>query len=91
MATFGGELLHKDLVEIAAAYLFYLVCDHPCVDGNKRIGLAAALAFLRRNKHPVTHGTESLYALTMLVANGQLTKQQVTDHLRAIIDAPEAP
>ena len=46
---FGGEYLHHDLFEMAAAYLFHIVMDHPFVDGNKRAGTAAARVFLRLN------------------------------------------
>lgn len=45
-STFDGKLLHDDLFEIAAAYLFHIVNNHPFVDGNKRTGTAAALIFL---------------------------------------------
>jgi death-on-curing protein len=45
-AGFGGVYLHEDLAAMAAAYLFSLVKNHPFVDGNKRAGLATALAFL---------------------------------------------
>jgi len=48
-ATFGRELLHASLDEQAAAYLFYLVKNHPFVDGNKRTGLVAMLVFLGLN------------------------------------------
>lgn len=36
-AMFGGQYLHADLYDMAAAYLFHLV--KPFVDENKRIGL----------------------------------------------------
>jgi len=42
-ASFGGELLHRDLFEMAAAYLYHIVENHPFIDGNKRTGAAAAL------------------------------------------------
>ena len=48
-ASFGGEPLISDPVEIAAAYLFYLCSNHPFVDGNKRVGLASCLVFLEIN------------------------------------------
>jgi hypothetical protein len=35
-ATFGGRLLHETLFDMAAAYLFHIVQNHPFVDGNKR-------------------------------------------------------
>ena len=36
-ATFGGQYLHTDLSEMAAAYLFHLVQNHPFIDGNKPV------------------------------------------------------
>lgn len=44
-----GEPLLTDPVEIAAAYFFYLCRNHPFVDGNKRVALAACLVFLSEN------------------------------------------
>ena len=40
-ATFGGEWLHPTLFDMAAAYLFHLVENHPFLDGNKRVGAKA--------------------------------------------------
>lgn len=37
------------LSELAAAYAFGLVRNHPYVDGNKRIALIVMVAFLERN------------------------------------------
>jgi death-on-curing protein len=48
-ATFGGEYLHKNLYEMAAAYLFHIARNHPFIDGNKRTGAAAAAVFLLMN------------------------------------------
>ena len=48
-ATFAGERLHTDLFEMAAAYAFHICQNHPFLDGNKRVGLAAALVFLDLN------------------------------------------
>ena len=48
-AGFGGEYLHADLFEMAAAYLFHIVQNHPFLDGNKRAGAVAALVFLDVN------------------------------------------
>ena len=44
--SFGGVMLHKDIYEMAAAYLFHLVENHPFIDGNKRSGAMAAIVFL---------------------------------------------
>jgi len=48
-ATAFGQLLHGDLFEMAAAYLFHIVKNHAFVDGNKRTALLAALVFLDIN------------------------------------------
>lgn len=44
-----GEYLYPGLCDKAAAYLFYIVKNHPFNDGNKRTGAAAAQMFLRIN------------------------------------------
>ena len=33
-ASFAGEFLHKDVFEMAAAYLYHIVQNHPFLDGN---------------------------------------------------------
>ena len=43
MAGVREKYLHGDLFEMAAAYLYHIVQNHPFVDGNKRTGLVAAL------------------------------------------------
>ena len=59
MAQFGGQYLHADIFEMAAAYLFHLANNHAFVDGNKRTALAAALVFLDANGYEVAdEGTE---------------------------------
>jgi death-on-curing protein len=48
-AAFEGRYLHGDLFEMAAAYLFHITCNHPFLDGNKRVGTVAAIVFLELN------------------------------------------
>lgn len=50
-ATAFGELLHADLFEMAAAYLFHIVKNHAFLDGNKRTALVKSDAE-RQNAHP---------------------------------------
>lgn len=49
-ATYGGEALIEDVIDIAAAYLFYLCRNHPFSDGNKCTALATSLVFLEANE-----------------------------------------
>ncbi|PYK81518.1 MAG: type II toxin-antitoxin system death-on-curing family toxin [Verrucomicrobia bacterium] len=48
-SSFGGKSPYVDLIDIAAAYLFYLCHNHSFLDGNKRTAMAAAIVFLRLN------------------------------------------
>jgi death-on-curing protein len=83
-ASFGGHLAHDGLFAMAAAYLFHLVSNHPFVDGNKRIGLIAALVFLDLNGVSIAHPSEALYELTMGVAEGRIDKAAVAAELERI-------
>lgn len=76
-ATFGGQFLHGSLHEIAAAYLFHLVRDHPFIDGNKRVGLAVLLTFLGLNFHWLDADADELEQLLRSVAAGRTTKAEV--------------
>ena len=76
MASFGGEFLHQDLFEMAAALLVSLVGNHPFVDGNKRTGLAAMLVFLELNEYSVDE-SHALVDITLAVASGSMSKAQV--------------
>ena len=80
-ASFGGEFLHKDLFEMAAAYLYPIVQNHPFIDGNKRTG-AAAIIFLAMNGVELEAGEEGLVDLTLAVAEGKAGKQQIAEFFR---------
>ncbi len=84
-ASFGGTSPYKDLVEVAAAYLFYLCRNHPFLDGNKRTALGACLVFLRLNGiEPQPDGPE-WEELTLDVAASRLDREQTTARLRALL------
>ncbi len=81
-ATFDGSYLHRDLFEMAAAYLFHIVQNHPFVDGNKRTGTAAALVFLDLNGIETEIEDGALVDHVLAVAQGQIAKSEVADFLR---------
>lgn len=85
-ATFGGELLHRDIFEMAGAYLYHIVANHPFLDGNKRAGLLAALVFLDTNGITIEHGSDDLYTLTMAIAEGRMGKDEAARELRRIAE-----
>jgi len=47
--TFGGQPLYPSVQLRAAHLLYFLIKDHPFLDGNKRIGTLLFLEYLRRN------------------------------------------
>ncbi len=84
-ATFGGESPYADIVEIAAAYLFYICRNHPFVDGNKRAALGACIVFLRLNGvEPAPDGPD-WEALTLAVAASEANREQATARLRQLL------
>jgi death-on-curing protein len=90
-ATFGGEFLHTSIPAMAAAYLFHLCQNHPFVDGNKRVGANAAIAFLLLNDCEPTFEEEELADLVLSVASGSLSKPGLIEifesHCRPLEDA----
>jgi death-on-curing protein len=81
-ATYEGLYLHSEVVEQAAAYGFHLAQNHPFLDGNKRIALAALLVFLEINGRSLRVEQESLYAVMMSVAEGRLSKPGLAGWIR---------
>jgi death-on-curing protein len=77
-ATFGGEFLHPSIAAMAAAYLFHITQNHPFIDGNKRVGANAAIAFLLLNDVEPTFDEDGLVELVLGVAQGQISKAEVT-------------
>lgn len=82
-ATFSGQFLHADLWEMAAAYLFHLVQNHPFIDGNKRVGAVAADVFLTLNGLMLTASQDSYADLVLSVARGETSKSAVAEFFRA--------
>ena len=44
------ERMYRTIFHQAAAYLFFILKNHPFIDGNKRTALATAVTFLEWNK-----------------------------------------
>jgi len=84
-AGYAGESAYADVVEIAAAYLFYLCRNHPFVDGNKRTALAACLVFLRLNGIEPKPDAVEWEELTLAVAAGTVDRDGTTVRLRKLL------
>jgi len=78
----GNQYFHADLFEMAAAYLFHIVRNHPFVDGNKRTGVTAALVFLEMNGIQIRASDEALIKTVLAVAEGKLQKGALAEFFR---------
>jgi len=86
-ATMMGRPLISDRIEIAAAYLFYLCCNHPFIDGNKRTALASCLVFLETNELLPTKKlpTEDWETFVLDIAASRINRDETTARLRKLL------
>lgn len=80
--SFGGQDLYPTLAEKAAALSFSLINNHPFVDGNKRIGHAAAEVFLIVNGFEIDADVDEQERVVLAVAAGEMSRDQWTQWLR---------
>jgi death-on-curing protein len=78
-AYFYGQ---GDLFDIAAAYAFHLAEAQAFIDGNKRTGIGAALAFLEVNGVRITADDNMLYNAMIDIAKKRLNKAGLAAVLR---------
>lgn len=77
-----GQEVYPTLEEKAAHLLYFLVKDHPFVDGCKRIAATLFLEFLNRNNVLVRAGkmiiaNDTLVAITVLTAESKPEEMEV--------------
>jgi len=75
MQAFGGSDVYETLEEKAGHLLYFMVKNHPFVDGNKRSGAFAFIWFLRKSgvKGAQNINPAGLTALTLLIAESDPT------------------
>jgi len=87
-SSFGGKSPYADLVEIAAAYLFYICKNHPFVDGNKRTAMVAAIVFLRLNGIEPLPDSAKWERLMLDVAASKIDHATTIQRLRKLLKRP---
>lgn len=88
-ASFDGQRVYPDAVHMAAALVESLVCNHALVDGNKRLGLACLIVFLRLNGRRLTMTNDQAYDLIYAVASGALRSvEDIATALRPMVKDP---
>jgi death-on-curing protein len=84
-ATVFGQSPYADIIEVAAAYLFYLCRNHPFRDGDKRAAMTAAIVFLRLNGIAPRPDGLVWESLVLDVAASRLDRTQTTQRLRKLM------
>ena len=65
--------------QLAGAYTFGLIKNHPFHDGNKRTGLVVAETFLDLNGYQLNADDQDCYRIMMGVASGELSEEQLCE------------
>ena len=78
--------LYPSIEEKAANLLYFLIKDHPFVDGCKRIGASIFLEFLNKNKHLIIDGKQiisdsALVAITLMIAESRPEEKETMVNL----------
>ena len=80
-ATFDGLELYPTLVDKATLTSYLLICNHPFVDGNKRIGHAVMEVLLVLNGFEINADVDEQEQLILQVADGMLSREEFTNWL----------
>ena len=95
--TFGGEPLYPSAQARAAHLLYFVIKDHPFLDGNKRIGTLLFLEYLRRNglltrvDGSPRLGDNAMVALTLLIAESEAAQKELMVRLVLSLLGDETP
>ena len=83
LQSFGGQELYPTLIEKAAALGFFLVANHPFIDGNKRVGHAALEVTLILNGFEIDAAVEEQERVIIAVASGESSREELTAWLES--------
>jgi prophage maintenance system killer protein len=95
--TFGGEPLYPSVQARAAHLLYFVIKDHPFLDGNKRIGTLLFLEYLRRNGLLMrADGSprledNAMVALALLIAESEAAQKELMVRLVLSLLGDETP
>jgi death-on-curing protein len=78
LQVFAEQELYPSLAEKAAALGFFLIQNHPFVDGNKRAGHAALETVLILNGYELSCAVDEQEQIILAVASGELGRLPFT-------------
>ncbi len=77
-----GSYIHVGIFDMAAAYFFHIIKNHPFLDGNKRTGVLATLTFLEKNGIIIETDFDSLVNLALETASADISKEHIAQFLK---------
>lgn len=88
--TWGGSPVYPNVETRAAHLLYFVIKDHPFLDGNKRIGSLLFLHYLNKNRRPLLEKS-ALVALALLIAESDPKHKEVIIRLVANLMEEASP
>jgi len=83
LAAYG----EPSVFDLASAYAFGIVKNHPFIDGNKRAGFQAAATFLFLNGQSLTASDQSVVETVLGLAAGEVSEEEFALWLKANCEA----
>ncbi len=77
-----GEEIYPTVLEKASAYIFFIIKNHPFMDGNKRTGLVSALEFLERHGITIDENYETLYQFAIDIASSEIQIPEIVHYFK---------
>lgn len=77
--TFDGAELYPSVTAKIARISYGLICNHPFIDGNKRIGTYVMLILLELNNIEADFSDNDIIRVGMEIAAGKMNDEQLLD------------
>ena len=77
--TFDGIELYPSTAAKIARIAYGLVCNHPFIDGNKRIGTYVMMVLLDLNQIETDFSDDDVIRIGLELANGSMNDKQLLD------------
>lgn len=88
LMSYGGVDLYPSIVDKSVAMGYFLIANHPFLDGNKRIGHYAMVVNLEVNRFEIIADIDEQERIILDVAAGKLGRedflQWVSEHLEEL-------
>ncbi|MDR1872392.1 MAG: Fic family protein [Deltaproteobacteria bacterium] len=77
--TFDGVELYPSIASKIARIVYGLVCNHPFVDGNKRVGVYLTLVLLELNHFEVDFSQDDAVRIGLELASGVMNDRRLLE------------